>query len=64
MTAQCHNDGCASPPFCRGLCRRCYVRERGARLGACTMPDCATPQHARGLCMTHYFREWRSKPHM
>ncbi len=55
----CRTDGCTAPPYVRGLCRSCYQRERGERLGPCLVAACGKPQHSRGLCLAHYFRMWR-----
>lgn len=62
MTAQCRIDRCPGPIHARGLCERCYRRERGKRLGACLVPGCGNPQHTRGLCNSCYQSVRKDKP--
>ncbi|GAA2663789.1 hypothetical protein GCM10010307_84490 [Streptomyces vastus] len=61
MTPECRTAGCTALPYVQGLCRACYRRLRGQRLGPCTVQHCRKPQHAQGLCIACYFLVWRAR---
>ena len=41
----------------RGLCRKCYARDRRARMPPCVVDSCSNPQVSKGFCSTHYQRQ-------